>query len=198
MQLLLNAINSEVITVIAKILHEANRHVCVTADDHSQPPWDKAPDWQKRSAIAGVRFALDNNFPSPEAMHESWLAQKSKDGWVYGEEKDAEAKTHPCMVPYEELDDHQQSKDWMFRTVMLSVLSIWSGAPHMGPQLPPVPYKAPDMVEPEPEAEPEEKPEDEDVVVLDDVDDNDGELTPQQKAARTRAANKAAKEDDDG
>ena len=75
----------------------------VAMGDDSQLHWEDAPDWQKDSARAGVRAKLANPETTPEQMHHSWLAQKKADGWVYGKKKDPEAKTHPCMVPYDQL-----------------------------------------------------------------------------------------------
>jgi hypothetical protein len=54
----------------------------------------------------------------PEASHISWMTQKVADGWKYGEVKDAEAKTHPCIRPFAELPREQQAKDFIFRAVV--------------------------------------------------------------------------------
>ena len=43
---------------IASICHEANRAYCLSIGDESQPEWATAPDWQRVSAINGVRFHL--------------------------------------------------------------------------------------------------------------------------------------------
>ncbi len=43
--------------------------------------------------------------------HANWIEYKLDDGWVYGEEKDPVKKTHPCMVPYDELPHDQRMKD---------------------------------------------------------------------------------------
>lgn len=105
---------AETIDQIARLAHEINRAYCESIGDDSQPPWESAPDWQKDSARAGVLFHLQGDHP-PSASHENWMAQKQADGWVYGETKDAEAKTHPCMVPYEQLPQEQRAKDYLFR-----------------------------------------------------------------------------------
>lgn len=98
---------------IARVTHEANRAVqMVTGDPAPSPPWDEAPDWQRDSAIAGVRAARQGR--TPEESHLGWMAQKEADGWVYGEVKDEHAKTHPCLVPYRELPPEQQAKDHVF------------------------------------------------------------------------------------
>lgn len=54
-------------------------------------------------------------------MHDSWLAEKARDGWVYGKVKDADAKTHPCIVPFSQLPVEQQIKDALFRATVLGV-----------------------------------------------------------------------------
>ncbi len=112
----------------AMIAHEANRAYCVLLGDDSQVPWDEAPDWQKESALAGVAAIYKDPNLSPKASHEGWLAQKEADGWVYGETKDEEAKTHHCMVPYDELPEDQRLKDTLFGAVVRAVLFGVSGA----------------------------------------------------------------------
>lgn len=54
----------------------------------------------------------------PEASHISWSQQKLAEGWTYGPEKDPEAKTHPCLRPFDELPPEQQAKDFIFRGVV--------------------------------------------------------------------------------
>ena len=103
---------------IARICHEANQSLCITLGDLSQPSWDEAPEWQKSSAINGVKFHLDNPDATPEDSHNSWLAQKKAEGWKYGEIKDPERKEHPCFVPYDELPAEQQAKDYLFRGII--------------------------------------------------------------------------------
>jgi len=105
---------------LARVCHEANRAWCEYNGDTSQPAWEDAPKWQQDSAIAGVRFVVGNPDAGDSASHESWMREKVTDGWVYGEVKDPEAKTHPCMVPFEELPPEQQFKDRLFRTIVLS------------------------------------------------------------------------------
>ena len=104
--------------------HEANRAYCQSIGDDSQLSWADCPEWQANSAIDGVAFAIKNNFPSPWHMHNNWLEQKVKDGWVYGEVKDAIAKTHPCIVSYDALPEAQRKKDDIFRDTIMKVLDI--------------------------------------------------------------------------
>jgi hypothetical protein len=46
------------------------------------------------------------------------MREKVEGGWKYGETKDPEAKTHPCIVPFEDLPAEQQFKDKLFRTIV--------------------------------------------------------------------------------
>ncbi|WP_425221702.1 RyR domain-containing protein [Pseudomonas sp.] len=106
------------VLVIARVAHMINLAYCMSIGDDSQPSWEDAPDWQKKSAVAGVEMHLANPNATPEQSHESWLAQKLADGWTYGEVKDAEKKQHPCCLPYDELSIEQKSKDYLFRGVV--------------------------------------------------------------------------------
>ena len=106
----------------AKAAHAANKKYCKSIGDDTQKAWGGSPDWQKESAIAGVRFHIANPDASDDASHNSWMEQKVADGWVFGEVKDADAKTHPCMVPFEDLPAEQQAKDALFRKTVWEVL----------------------------------------------------------------------------
>lgn len=105
---------------IARVAHEVNRAYCEALGDHSQPTWEDAPEWQRVSARMGVDLHTMGDF-GPEASHISWMRQKVEDGWVYGEVKDPEAKTHPCLVPFDQLPREQQAKDFIFRAVVHSL-----------------------------------------------------------------------------
>jgi hypothetical protein len=108
---------------IARVCHNVNRAYCQSIGDHSQPEWKDAPEWQKQSAINGVKAHVESGFTmQPEDSHKSWLAQKEADGWVYGPTKDPSAKTHPCMVPYDQLPLEQRTKDYLFREVVHSMM----------------------------------------------------------------------------
>lgn len=101
---------------IARVCHEVNRAYCLSLGDETQVAWEDAPDWQRQSAIVGVAKAQEG--ATPEQLHESWGAQKVADGWVFGLVKDAEAKTHPCLVPYADLPREQRTKDYLFSAVV--------------------------------------------------------------------------------
>ena len=103
---------------IAMVAHEANKAWCEVNGDLSQKPWDDADEWQRETAIRGVVFALDHPDAPDSAQHEAWMADKLREGWTYGEVKDAVAKTHPCLVPFVGLPPAQQAKDRLFRAIV--------------------------------------------------------------------------------
>lgn len=107
---------------IARICHEANRAVCQNNGDDSQPIWDAAPEWQRVSAEEGVKKVRDNPSITPEQLHQAWCDFKIADGWTYGDVKDANAKAHPCLVPYDKLPESQRTKDVVFRAICSALI----------------------------------------------------------------------------
>lgn len=103
---------------IARVCHEVNRAYCQAMGDNSQLPWAMAPQWQKDSAVNGVRLHVGHPELGPQASHEGWLKEKEAAGWKYGPVKDADKKEHPCMVPFDQLPKEQQAKDFIFRAVV--------------------------------------------------------------------------------
>jgi hypothetical protein len=109
---------------IAKVCHEANRALCAGLCDNSQLPWEDAPQWQRDSAVNGVRFNVENPDAPASASHDSWLEEKRLAGWKFGPVKDAELKEHPCFVPYEELPKEQQAKDHLFKAIVAALAPL--------------------------------------------------------------------------
>lgn len=105
---------------VARICHEANRQWCMFLGDNSQPYWEEAPEWQKASVLQGVQFHRENPDAGDEDSHNNWMKQKLDDGWVYGEAKSEEHKTHPALLPFDRLPIEQQFKDRLFRTIVRS------------------------------------------------------------------------------
>ena len=138
---------------IARFAHEINRAYCGATGDASQPAWSDAPEWQRDSARAGVVRALTDPGVTPEAMHAAWSDQKLRDGWRYGEVKDPEAKTHPCLVPYQELPLTQRVKDHLFLAVVRCFdLEVPAAAPAPELEEPPAEGGVPDRFRTEDDA----------------------------------------------
>ena len=109
---------------IARVAHEVNRAYCQAIGDDSQPTWHETPDWQKESAINGVKFHIANPEAGPYSSHKEWLREKLESGWVYGPVKDPDKKEHPCCLPYDELPSEQKAKDYIFRAIVHAMASI--------------------------------------------------------------------------
>lgn len=46
-----------------------------------------------------------------ENVHDVWARRRISEGWAYGEVKDSNAKTTPCLVPYSELPEEEKEYD---------------------------------------------------------------------------------------
>ena len=107
---------------IAQVAHEINKAYCESIGETPvQPSWEDAPEWQRSSAELGVDFHIENPDAPPSASHESWMKQKTEEGWKYGLVKDAEKKEHPCYLEYDLLPLKQKSKDFLFKQVIHSL-----------------------------------------------------------------------------
>ena len=120
----MKTLSEETIGLIAEYAHEANRIYCESIGDTSQRHWAEAPQWQKDSAVAGVKMHIDNPDATPEDSHESWSAHKIADGWTYGDVKDEVTKTHPCLVSYGELPENQRIKDTVYSCLVKAAIYI--------------------------------------------------------------------------
>lgn len=44
-------------------------------------------------------------------VHEVWAMSRKSQGWTYGQKRSNELKTHPCLVPYEDLPEVEKQYD---------------------------------------------------------------------------------------
>lgn len=54
-------------------------------------------------------------------VHDTWAKARIEQGWTYGEQRDDVMKTHPCLVPYEELSETEKEYD---RNTSISTLKL--------------------------------------------------------------------------
>lgn len=54
-------------------------------------------------------------------VHEVWAQNRIDQGWTYGSERNDELKHHPCLIPYEELDEKEKYFD---RATSLETLKL--------------------------------------------------------------------------
>lgn len=59
-----------------------------------------------------------------EHIHNTWMQGRLDEGWKYGDKRNDDLKTHPCLVPYSQLPEHE--KDYDRRTSMQTIQKILS------------------------------------------------------------------------
>jgi len=56
--------------------------------------------------------------------HENWAAIRIRQGWRYGTARNDAQKTHPCLVPFEELPESEREHDRSVVQEMLKALVL--------------------------------------------------------------------------
>jgi len=102
---------------IAEICHEVNNALIYVKGGQTLP-WSLAEEIIRESARSGVKYHLENPDVSAEESHQKWMEYKLAEGWVRGDIKDVAEKTHPNLVPYNELDSMERLKDVLFKAVV--------------------------------------------------------------------------------
>ena len=55
-------------------------------------------------------------------VHEVWARERIAQGWTYGEQRNDELKTHPCLVAYEDLPEDEREYDRNTSTETLKLI----------------------------------------------------------------------------
>ena len=109
--------------IIAAACHSAWYAYTVLGFKEEGEPWSTIAQWQKDSLYNAIEFwdTFTEKVPVgglawlrtnlPVLSHDNWTKHKLSEGWIYGPVKDANKKTHPCLVPYTALPAAQQLKD---------------------------------------------------------------------------------------
>ena len=117
-------VSKEFVHSAARLAHAANRAYCESLADYSVKPWDQLSDDEHDRIVDGVWYIVENPAAGPSSLHSNWLNYMIADGWKYGDVKDPRLKTHPCMVTFDELPLEQQSKDHIFRAIVLELMRV--------------------------------------------------------------------------
>lgn len=99
---------------IAELAHNTNMSFRDLCSENLGAPWIVLSEEERQHVIEGVKLHLSLGYVDPASSHNHWVFTKLRDGWTYGENKDAQARTHPNLVPFEELSAKQQAKDYLF------------------------------------------------------------------------------------
>lgn len=93
----------------AKIQAEAMRAPVVPE------PWPFRPEAFRVQFIAVVAMMCGPDRKTSRAeLHDDWVKAYEQMGWRYGPERNPNTKTHPDMVPFDQLEELEQSKDAVF------------------------------------------------------------------------------------
>lgn len=78
-------------------------------------PWsERTQDFKDQFKLFIEKMMGDDRLSDPEALHDSWWQAYIDLGWTYGPVRSVVDKTHPDMVPFNELGREEQIKDWVF------------------------------------------------------------------------------------
>lgn len=111
---------------VCKLVHQVNDAYRNMIGESPKGDWDSLEEGVKESTRKGVAFILSNPGATPKEIHDKWVEERECEGWSFGEVMDEEAKTHPCLTPYEQLPIEHRMKDFLYRNTVMAVLGTLS------------------------------------------------------------------------
>jgi len=90
-----------------------------------QPYNEHINEDQHKSLLNGIKFQDEHPDSTPEQNHDNWMKMKISQGWTYGKVKDFTKKTHPDLVPFNDLPDIEKRKDVSDTTTHRMASSLW-------------------------------------------------------------------------
>lgn len=106
---------------IAEVVHNVRAAI---APVENLPYWEEAADAKRKQAVDWTNFYLHNPEATPLDAHASWMGAKLAEGWVLGNERSDEAKTHPHLVLFNELPFANQAIGYAVRTVVVTLRKL--------------------------------------------------------------------------
>lgn len=71
-----------------------------------------------------IDFTISNELLEKlaEQVHITWMNQRVKDGWTYGQTRNDEKKQTPCIVPYKNLPEIEKEYDRITARTVINTL----------------------------------------------------------------------------
>lgn len=109
-------ISQEVRERVAKWIYEATRVEAEWSERSIVPEaWEDRDDKFRKQFVDIIgKYLAADKLPTPEEAHDSWMDAYFIMGWKYGEKRDTTAKTHPDLLPFDQLPKDERDKDAIF------------------------------------------------------------------------------------
>jgi hypothetical protein len=106
----------KMIEIIAECIYEATRKEAEWSGRSIVPEhWSKRDKKFKKQMIGIIqKYLALKKLPSPKEAHDYWMKAYLDMGWKYGKIKDSKKRTHPDLVPYNQLPKDERDKDAIF------------------------------------------------------------------------------------
>lgn len=99
----------------AWFVYEAGRLQAIAVGALVPEPWsDREPTFRDQFLEVIEMMCGSNRQSSPEELHDDWVKAYAAMGWVYGPQRDPERKTHPDLLPFNQLEPRERDKDAVF------------------------------------------------------------------------------------
>lgn len=106
---------------IARVAHEAVR-AFAAANGEFKSSWEHLDLASQDRIIRGVEALAESPFRTPAENHANWLDDMDEAGWTWGEKHDAELKTHPAFMQFDDLPETFRRRNEIFLAVVKSLL----------------------------------------------------------------------------
>jgi len=107
---------------VAMIAWEAYRNYLDIIGELPAPPWLAADNSKREQFVNGVKFHAENPNATPADSHEHWRKYMEARGYQYGDERNIKEKTHPAMIPFNQLPPELQAPHHLFASICKSMI----------------------------------------------------------------------------
>ena len=85
--------------------------IAINMYEDTEAKMEYVPNPVDTKAIELPDYLIELTEKIAENVHEVWAQGRISQGWTYGEKRDDNAKTTPCLVPYSELSEEEKEYD---------------------------------------------------------------------------------------